>query len=153
MFGFGFGSRLSHHCHHNSSGGPYQLRPSRESGTDSILTDLSSCKSFVCVFTRGYQRFSHVEIILMSARYQHNSRGQKVLYLTGSGVSQAVMSSALAHHKHAGTSEDKLWQHTRRELALFPGVQRSTCVLILTVHFTRCDDQLQVVVFSGEKNT
>jgi hypothetical protein len=47
----------------------------------------------------------------MSARYQHNSRGQKVLYLTGSGVSQAVMSSALAHHEHAGTSEDKLW-HT-----------------------------------------
>ena len=39
------------------------------------------------------------------------------------GVSQAVMSSALAHHKHAGTSEDKLWQHTRRELALFPRVQ------------------------------
>jgi hypothetical protein len=27
------------------------------------------------------------------------------------GVSQAVMSSALAHHKHAGTSEDILW-HT-----------------------------------------
>jgi hypothetical protein len=74
-----------------------------------------------------------------------------VLYLTGSGVSRAVMSSALAHLKHAGTSEDKLWQHTRRELALFPRVQMSWFALVLTVHFTRCDEQRQVVVFGGIK--
>jgi hypothetical protein len=77
----------------------------------------------VCLFTRGYQRLSHTETIPLPARYQQNSEDKSVVSHR-IRVSQAVMSSALAHHEHAGASEAKL---TRR---MFTYIARLCCRLI-----------------------
>lgn len=75
-----------------------------------IVVDPQLMLKLVCLFTRGYQRLSHIETILLPARYQQKSEDKSVVFHR-IGVSQAVVSSALAHHEHAGTSQAKL---TRR---------------------------------------
>ena len=69
-----------------------------------IVVDPQLMLKLVCLFTREYQRHSHIGTILLPARYQQNSEDKNVVS-QWIGVSQAVMSSALAHHEHAGTSE------------------------------------------------